>query len=429
MPGAPSNLEAVKIGRVFLDFRNPRHEPFTSEPQTIEYLCEHEGIYPLARDIARHGLNPLERFALVPVKARDGKATGYIMAEGNRRLCAIKLLADPELAPANLRTPFEKLAENWIPISTVSGVLFDSIEDAKIWLERIHSGTQGGIGRKEWNSEQKERFSGGAKNKTAQAFLDYAEGEGMITAGDRKGKLTTVQRFLGNDIFREMLGLDQTDPEQLGRTRSKAEFDILARRFVRDLVQTKDVHSRMNKEQIIQYARPLSSMVGVTSARIPTEAISSDNSPKSPPKRTTPKKPNRAKHVQYEEEIASALKGYGNGKLESLYHSICTIDLDPHTPIVAIGTWAFFESLTACAGRGDTTSFDSFFSNSRLGTYGVGSGRTALHAALARIRDYGNITKHHPVAVTFNGDQLNNDMIALRVVILKCIEEAANEAP
>ena len=430
MAGAPTTLDDVKLGRVFLDLENPRHEPFTSEPQTIEYLCEFEGVYPLARDIAVHGLNPLERFALVPVKARGGKTTGYIMAEGNRRLCAIKLLTDPELAPANLRKAFEKLSENWAPITSVSGVVFDNMDDAKIWLERIHSGTQGGVGRKEWNSEQKERFSGGAKNRTAQLFLDYAEAEEMITAEERKGKITTVQRFLGNDVFREILGLDHSAPDQLGRTRPKDEFDILARRFVRDLVQKKDVNSRMNKEQIIQYARPLSSMAGVTSARVPTEALSSDPAPKPTPKRSTPRKPAQAKHVEYEEDIASALKSYGNGKLESLYHSICTIDLDPHTPMVAIGTWAFFESLTACAGRNDSTSFDSFLSNSKLESYGVGSSdRTAIRAALGRIRDYGNITKHHSIAGTFNGDQLNNDMIALKTVILGCIEEAAIRAP
>ena len=50
-------------------------------------------------------------------------------------------------------------------------------------------------------------------------------------------------------------------------------------------------------------------------------------------KRTTkPKRPERARHVQHENEIGKAIEALGNGKLESLYHSICAIDLDPHTP-------------------------------------------------------------------------------------------------
>jgi hypothetical protein len=81
--------------------------------------------------------------------------------------------------------------------------------------------------------------------------------------------------------------------------------------------------------------------------------------------------------------------------------------------------------LTACAGRHDGTSFDSFLSNSKLGAYGLTGEKTSIRAAMARIREYGNTTKHHPFAATFNGDQLNNDMTVLKSVILKCIEEAA----
>jgi hypothetical protein len=429
MPTTPKNVDDIDIGRVFFDLGNPRHEPFETEEQVIEYLCEHEEVYPLARDIARHGLNPLERLALIPIKSRAGRITGYTMAEGNRRLCAITLLGDPERAPANLRKPFEQLAidYDYTPIKKVSGVVFDSKGDANLWLERIHGGVQGGIVRRNWDADQKQRFSGTSKNRTAQLFLDYAEAKGMITAEERRRKLTTVQRFLGNEVFKETLGMDQSDPEQLARTRPEADFDIIARRFVRDVVAGK-AHSRMNRAEIIQYARPLSSISGITTVRTPAETLSTSPARKST-RRMPPRRPARARHVRYEAEITAALKSYGNGKLESLYHSICTIDLDPHTPIVAIGVWAFFETLTACAGRVDTASFDSFLNNDRIGKYGAGSDRTAIRAALGRIRDCGNITKHHSVAVTYNGDQLNNDVILLKTVILKCIEEASGKSP
>jgi hypothetical protein len=84
----------------------------------------------------------------------------------------------------------------------------------------------------------------------------------MITSEERKGKITTVQRFIVNDVFRETLGIDQSDPEQLQRTCPKEEFDIMAKRFVRELIQGTNVTSRMNKPQIMEYARPLNSVVG-----------------------------------------------------------------------------------------------------------------------------------------------------------------------
>jgi hypothetical protein len=344
-------------------------------------------VFSLAPDITKHGINPLERVVLIPVNATGGRITGYVMAEGNRRLCALKLLGDPDLAPADLRKSFQDLATRWTPITSLPAVVFDSMEAGRIWLERIHSGYQGGIGRRDWNSDQKQRFSGGAKNRTAQLFLDYAETEGMITPEQRKGKLTTVQRFIGNDVFRELLGIDQSDPEQLQRTRPKPDFDILAKRFVRDLLERTNVNSRMNKDQIIEYARPLNSVTGVTGTRIQPEPLSSAGASGPSRRQTQSRRPAHAKHVQYEDEIGAALKSYGNDKLQSLYHSICTVDLDPHTPIVAIGTWAFFESLTACAERPNHIAFGSFLSNSRLGTYGITGDRTAIRSELDRVRD------------------------------------------
>lgn len=427
----PKYLDAVPVGRIFLALENPRHEPFDTEAQVIDYLCDKEDVYPLARDIAKHGLNPLERLALIPVNKRQSASgpINYYAAEGNRRICALKLLDDPELAPAKYRRPFAKLAETWMPIKSVQAAVFKDANDFELWLYRIHNGAQGGTGRRDWNADQKQRFSGSSKNRTALALLDYAEAEGMISPEERKGKLTTVQRFVGNDVFSEVLGLDRSNPEEIGRTRPKPEFDTLVNRFVRDLIDNKDrVNSRMNKEEIKKYARPLGSITGITTARVDTEPLAPTEITR--PRRSRPKKPQRperAKHVQYEEEIFVALRNLGNEKLSSLYHSITSIDLDPHTPLVAIGVWAFFEALTACAGRG-SASFDAFLSNDRLRRFGLTGSLTSVRSALRRVHEYGNTTKHDRIAATFNGDQLNNDMATLKMVIQQLIAEAAQKS-
>jgi hypothetical protein len=419
----------VPVGRVFLYLENPRHEPVETEPQAIERLCATEDVYALARDIAKFGLSPLERLALVPTGKKSATSQNYVVPEGNRRMCAIKLLNDPDLAPAALRKPFEKLSQSWSPIATIPGAVFESLADVRHWLDRTHNGPQGGIGRKAWNADQKARFDGGNKNKPAQAFLDYAEREKMITAADRKGKLTTVQRFLGNVVFKETLGFDQTNPDDFGRTRPKADFDVIAKRFVQDLVVGKNVNSRMNKNEITGYGRRMGTLEGLTGERIETESLASEPEAgkAKATRRKKPKKPEKAKHVQYEEMIFNALRSYGNEKLQSLYHSICSIDLDPHTPIVAVGTWSFFETLTACAGRNDGVSFESFLSKNRLQGFGIKGDLVSLRSAMERVREFGNTTKHHPLAAAFNGDQLHNDMNTLKEVILKCIQEAVKQ--
>ncbi len=420
----------VPISRIFLYLQNPRHEPKDTEAQVIEHLCREEDVYPLARDIAKFGLNPLERFALILDNNSTGSIKNYFVPEGNRRMCAIKLLNDPDLAPPNLRKNFERLSQTWEPIATVVAVVFDTVEDVRHWLERIHMGPQGGIGRKSWDSEQKTRFDGGNKNKVAQAFLDYAQAKGIVTANQRKDKITTVQRFLSNVVFREVLGIDLQNPDDLGRTRPAEQFDILVKKFIEDLIVGKEVNSRMNKAHIIIYARKLGSLPGITSSRLEAESISSDT-PNTKPKtkhRKKPKLPEKAKSIAYEEGISISLKLLGNEKLESLYYSICATELEIHTPLVSVGVWSFFETLTACAGRDDGVSFDSFLSKAKLTSYGVGNDAKSLQEVLRRINAYGNTTKHHKISAIFNGDQLNNDLSTLKVVILKCIEEAMQKS-
>jgi hypothetical protein len=369
----------VPIGRIFLDLTNPRHVPFQTEDEAIEYLCASEDVWSLARDIAAIGLNPLERVALIPIR---GQKDAYTMAEGNRRLCALKLLADPDRAPARLRKGFATLATQRTAPTSFAAVVFDDDEEVRPWLERMHNGAYEGRGRRAWNAEQSQRYSGSNKNKVAQGFLDYAVGEGLISERDRKGKLTTVQRFVGFEVFREAMGLDQSNPDDLARTRPKGEFDIIATRFIRDLLDTttepRPVTSRMNKREVTAYSRPLGSLPGVTSTRIEAEPLSSGDGGGAGKNRgrrkTKPKKPQKAKHVEYADEIASALKSYGNYKLEALYHSICTVELEHHTPLICVGAWSFFETLTACAGRNSATSFLDFASKQRLLGYGVAAG-------------------------------------------------------
>jgi hypothetical protein len=98
-------FDDVRVGRIFIDLNNPRHEPFTSEPQAVEYLCRTEGVFPLARDIRRHGLNPLERVALIPVKATGGRIT--LLKEHNTNTIYGKTLKEGRSceAPATAVSP------------------------------------------------------------------------------------------------------------------------------------------------------------------------------------------------------------------------------------------------------------------------------------------------------------------------------------
>ncbi len=427
MANAVAKAQTISVDRVFLDLDNPRHKPYKTESEVIEYLCREEYVFALAKDIVKLGLNPLELFALIPLDKEKGARRTFMVAEGNRRMCAIKLLHDPDLAPAKLRKDFAKLAEGASDVSHVLGVEFQNKEQVDVWLERIHGGVQAGVGRKPWNSEQKTRHIGDKKNVLAQVVLDYAEKRKFISADQRKGKLTTAQRYLGNTILREMLGLESSSLEDVSRTRPAPDFDLLLETFTRDLING-EVHSRSNSDEIKDYARTLGMTPGLTATRTLAEPLSL-TAQTSKKRRITPTRPDKQKHVTYEPDIAQNLKAIPSYKLERIYYSICEISLEDHTPLVAVGTWSFLECLTARCGRSPNSSFLDYLNKNKLNLLGYTQREdvNSIRQALERIAHYGNTTKHHETAATFNGPQLANDMDTLKGLIVKLAVEAKNK--
>lgn len=84
----------VPLQRLFLATDNPRHEEVEDEAAAIARLCRSENIDQLAVDISSNGINPAERFIVYPLddEAEPGPTSNFIVAEGNRRACALKLL-------------------------------------------------------------------------------------------------------------------------------------------------------------------------------------------------------------------------------------------------------------------------------------------------------------------------------------------------
>lgn len=414
----------IRFDRVFLNLQNPRHEPFESQDEAIDYLCAKEYVYELAKDLTKVGLNPLELFALLP-SSTTGKRVTYVVGEGNRRLCALMLLNDPNLAPPQERKKFQELAANWEPVPELFAIVFESQEDVDQWIERIHGGLQGGIGRKSWTAEQKTRFSGDRKNIVAQKILDYAETRKMIAPEDRKGKITTAQRFLSNAIFREALGVDASNLEDICRIRTEEDFDKSVRMFVNDLVEGKHVNSRLNKDGIVEYARRFPGKAGLSANKTDPVTISVVPSKKTKRKRH-PQKPAKKSHLTYNEEIHEALRAIHSYKLEQLYYSVCKLELADYTPLLSVGVWSFVESLTAFSGRSENTDFYSYLSAQRIQSLNCMPDNSAKSArqAFKRILDFGNTTKHDRVGAMFNGEQLANDFEMIAPIVLKLAIEA-----
>ena len=366
------------------------------------------------------------------VELKGSKYSGkknYQVWEGNRQVCAIKLLNDPDRAPAKLRRDFERLASGgtYTPIKTINCVVFDDHEDLKFWMGIIHDGAQNGVGLLPWDAQQKARHFGSGRNRIALAMLDAAEDAGFINKDERVGKLTTAQRFLNRSVVREALGIETANPDDITINRPVEDFRKQLGRFIADLKEGIKVTSRHNQHQIDQYGRKLAGAADISGKRVEPISLAKaakGTSTKKDAKKEKSKKLRRIIHIEYDKDLAAALEALANAKLESLYNSLCNVRLD-HAPLLAIGAWAFIESLAARAGKGPNTDFLSFYSVQRLGGYGLGNSNKQLapiRDALERIQRFGNTTKHHEVSALFDGRQLANDFATITPIAIKTLE-------
>ena len=213
--GMNGTYRTVPAKTVHLDSQNPRHAPLERESQIIAALCDSQ-LIALATDIASIGaLSPLEVLGVI---GHEGLPGHYVAVEGNRRTCALLLLADPSRAPTpDFRESFSRISKEADIPSDLHVFEFPSRAAAQPWIDRRHLGVQGGIGTREWDNPSKARAaSQSSANTTAKAdVLALAVVNHLCLLGhlsDEQRKLvslTTLSRYLNNASRRAILGLKE----------------------------------------------------------------------------------------------------------------------------------------------------------------------------------------------------------------------------
>lgn len=259
---------SVPFNKLHFDPMNPRGEPEDDEEKIRFLYGGQEETKVLAAHIAENGQNPLDRLAIVAHPKLPGH---YVVREGNRRLCAMQLLRDPQRAPsAATRKAFERLAESGRKIpDLIQAVFFNEKPKARIWMSVKHEGPQGGLGTLTWGATQKVRFNKEGEtgttrpknpNRQAETLLTYAVSKGLITAEERKLiSITTITRYLPS--VRSALAL--LNNEDCTTNAITSEFDKVLKRFLKDALESADeanqspVNSRSKKENREKYAESL----------------------------------------------------------------------------------------------------------------------------------------------------------------------------
>lgn len=459
-----SEKTTMKISQLCVAPDNPRHEEVNGEIEAIRELCKTENIEVLARDIQLHGISPAERLIVMAVDEDEDNPDidQYFVAEGNRRICALKLLHDPELAPSNIRKQIQTYADKWIEIDEVDVVVIRDAETRRFWMQRIHDGEQGGKGRKRWNAEQKTRFSGTGRNMLAQALLDYSEEESFLRKADRAGRLSHMARLAGNALVKEALGaVVDRGYDDLHRIRKKADFDFVLQILLEE-ARTKSLGSQANKTMIDGFVRTKITGSGEFSNTYlkepePIRADPADDKDTDQPDgigqgggdksgaggddqedgttgkgqggRGKPAKPAKRRYIPTSSEIEDLLSQLENHKLQRLYFSICSVNVRDHPLLIGVGIWSFFESLASLMGASENMSFSSFYKPGRLSDLGVAKGDAArqMNKILEDLGRGGNLGKHHAVAGQFDPDQLMTNWEAMDLLIVKSLSHLLDD--
>ena len=151
--------QGISVGNLLLDSSNYRIVKQKSQKATRDAIINEQGkkLVKLADDILVHGLNPFD--LPMVIVAEDGQQN-YIVLEGNRRLTAINLMLDPELAKDTpVHKAFIKLNKNHadsIP-KVLDCVIAPNRQAALVWINRKHANGLEGAGTEPWSSMAKAR--------------------------------------------------------------------------------------------------------------------------------------------------------------------------------------------------------------------------------------------------------------------------------
>ena len=258
-----TTYKSVSINRIYLDPANPRHDPINNEREIIAHLLKTEDIRPLAKSISTLGsTSPIELLALAPHPTAKNR---FNTAEGNRRICALKLLADPDKASTEKDRKYFRGLQNGLakPINSVMSVIFDDMDATRPWVSLRHEGEQGGVGTKSWDTRQSTRFNllGDGRNPNALALhlVDYSTRKRLLSPEElNQLSLTTLTRYLSNPVVRSALGL--ANNRALSITVPVDEFDRVLAKFLRDSLGVGAVvTSRTNAPQRKAYGEQLGS--------------------------------------------------------------------------------------------------------------------------------------------------------------------------
>ncbi|RZJ90740.1 MAG: hypothetical protein EOO20_07245 [Chryseobacterium sp.] len=189
-------FEIISLDNLELDSDNPRLPKSLhgkQEPEILEYMLLDASLIELMLAIGKNDFFPGEQ--LLVVKKDDGN---YKVVEGNRRLSALKLLTNPDLASVQKSKIAEVLTETTFRPTEIPCLVFLEEKSIHNYLGYRHI-----TGIKEWKLLEKARYLYDLwKNAYSDLSLNVAAKELAKSIGSRRDYVKRI--LIGYEIFKKI---------------------------------------------------------------------------------------------------------------------------------------------------------------------------------------------------------------------------------
>ncbi|HIH2651563.1 TPA: ParB/Srx family N-terminal domain-containing protein [Burkholderia cenocepacia] len=236
--------EQVPVQDLLLDVGNARIRHGLDQGDCIQRILRKEAqLIALMRDIAEEGLSTAP---ILVSPAEEGK---WIVRDGNRRITALKLLANPDYASeARVRNLVAGIAQKYPSFPRAVDVL--SCDDPVVIRQEMlkrHSGALNGVGQLDWSTYLRTifRLNGDEPdpNKRAGQYAMWAEDEGIVVDDDfpltTLSRIATQENLLSLGFRTTATGLEREIPlDSAKRLASRIIDDLTAKKIKVDDVFT-----------------------------------------------------------------------------------------------------------------------------------------------------------------------------------------------
>jgi hypothetical protein len=355
----------ISVYDLLLDITNYRIGKQESQKAAFDAIIEEQGkkLIELAEDIIKNKLSP---FDLPMVTPTNEIKTKFVMIEGNRRLTAIKLVLEPDLAEGTtVYQSFKKLNKshvNELPKKLLC-VVAKSKQDGLIWIQRKHDKGLKGAGTEEWSAIAKERADAEQGKPTpTKDLLDFVAENAQLDESVKKAlagskfPITNLARLIDTPYVRNILGIKKeegkltsnADPKWLLNIATDIVVAIAKEEFEGEAFNVSKID---NVEQRKDFINKIVKKCPRPDGEVESWAIGSDqglasntsspqpiNTKSAPQRKHTPPTTGRSTFIpkSYKLQLPS-------GKINNIYHEMKTLDIEKYPNAISILFRVFIE--------------------------------------------------------------------------------------